>query len=487
MQVLAVVFSSLPFIAAILFSLLFLAYAGITLSKQRFVLYPYLILLLTISGTTFGMKEAVAPSIYGRGSGVLYAPFLMWLLLGAFIWMRFTLVFARDRMAACNLHPWFAAWLVLLAGHVGIGLALGQPLKEIVGGMGFSNIVWMWVFVLALLTAFRSPQAVEELTRFLIVYGFGRAVFGLVRWAALGGDPANAYANREGLDLKLTFFDINDNLVCFIAFALSAVRLLHPDRVVVNKWWRAFLWLVVATTALCILLSFRRTAWVGLALGGLFVLMQLPKQIRWRAALIAVPVGLVGIAYVAKKRLTQVKGAGSGIESFFYDLMSKRYGAEGDRVMELKLAIADFIDHPIVGIGAWGRYSGYQRIDWQIGPDAGAFLHSGVLHVALKTGFVGLILLVGLVSAFVLFWRRNREQLEAGPRALAIAGVAGSLFMLADFVIGTPVPQVRTMQMIALCLALPYLAVAASGGSAIGVQHALQSGSRRGGLSPALS
>lgn len=139
MQVLAVVFSSLPFIAAILFSLLFLAYAGITLSKQRFVLYPYLILLLTISGTTFGMKEAVAPSIYGRGSGVLYAPFLMWLLLGAFIWMRFTLVFARDRMAACNLHPWFAAWLVLLAGLVGIGLALGQPLKEIVGGMSFST------------------------------------------------------------------------------------------------------------------------------------------------------------------------------------------------------------------------------------------------------------------------------------------------------------------------------------------------------------
>lgn len=467
MEVLGIVFASLPYAAVLLFSALFLIYMGITLSKQRFVIYPYLILLLTISGTTFGLKEAVAPSVYGRGSGVLYAPLLMWLLLAAFLWTRFTLMFARDRIAACNLHPWFAGWLVLFAAHVGAGLALGQPLKEIVGGMGFSNVIWMWVFILALLTAFRTPEAVEELTRFLIVYGFGRAVFGLVRWAALGGDPANAYANRQGLDLKLTFFDINDNLICFIAFALSAVRLLHPDKVVVSKWWRAFLWVVLATTALCILLSFRRTAWVGLALGGLFVLAQLPKQVRWKTALFAVPMGLVGIIYVAKKRLGQVSGAGGGIESFFYDLISNRYGAEGDRVMELKLAIADFIDHPIVGIGAWGRYSGYQRIDWQIGPDAGAFLHSGLLHLALKTGFVGLILLVGVVSAFVIFWQRTREQLAPGPRALAVAGVAGTLFMLSDFLIGTPVPQVRTMQMTALCMALPYLAAAASSISAV--------------------
>jgi hypothetical protein len=38
--------------------------------------------------------------------------------------------------------------------------------------------------------------------------------------------------------------------------------------------------------------------------------------------------------------------------------------------------------------------------------------------------------------------------------------VAGLAFMIPDFLIGTPFPQVRTSQMLAICLALPYLAMA---------------------------
>lgn len=462
MEFISLLFASLPIIVVLIVSTVFVVYAGVTLSKPRFVVYPYLVILLTVSGTTFGLKEAVAPSIWGRGSGLLYAPLIMWLLLGAFLWMRFTLVFARGRPVACNLNSWFGGWLLLLIAHIGFGLALGQPFKDIVGGMGFSNLIWMWVLMLAMFAAFRSPADVEELTKFLIVFGLGRALFGLVRWAAFGGDPANAYANRSGLDLKLTFFDINDNLLCFIALALASVRLLHPDQHTFNRWWRWLLWITVAATSLCILLSFRRTAWVGLMLGGLFLLLQLPSRTRWRVAFLVVPVGLLGIAYVAKKRLSQVTGAGDGINAFFYDLISKRHGAEGDRVLELKFAFADFIDHPIAGIGAWGRYAGYQRIDWQTGPDAGAFLHSGILHIGLKTGLIGLILLGGIVFAFIMFWRQNREALKPLSRPLALSGVGGLLFMLPDFIIGTPIPQVRTMQMIALCIALPYLAIGAS-------------------------
>jgi hypothetical protein len=43
---------------------------------------------------------------------------------------------------------------------------------------------------------------------------------------------------------------------------------------------------------------------------------------------------------------------------------------------------------------------------------------------------------------------------------LATAGAAGLAFMLPDLLIGTPFPQVRTTQMLAICLALPYVAMA---------------------------
>jgi hypothetical protein len=35
-------------------------------------------------------------------------------------------------------------------------------------------------------------------------------------------------------------------------------------------------------------------------------------------------------------------------------------------------------------------------------------------------------------------------------------------FMLPDILVGTPFPQVRTSQMLAVCMALPYLALAAA-------------------------
>ena len=171
---------------------------------------------------------------------------------------------------------------------------------------------------------------------------------------------------------------------------------------------------------------------------------------------------LVGaaLAYVAVRRLTQTKGAGGGLSGLVYDMQSKRFGPESHRVLELKLALADFLSKPITGIGSWGRYNGYQYIPWQNNPEGGLFLHSGVLHIALKSGLLGLALLAGTIAAFVLFARRALRSLPPELLGIGTAGVAGIAFMIPDLLVGTPFPQVRTTQMLAFCLALPYLAMA---------------------------
>jgi hypothetical protein len=66
----------------------------------------------------------------------------------------------------------------------------------------------------------------------------------------------------------------------------------------------------------------------------------------------------------------------------------------------------------------------------------------------------------GTIWAFVAFGRRALRSLPPEHLALATAGVAGIAFMLPDFRVGTPLPQVRTTQMLAVCLALPYVAMA---------------------------
>jgi O-antigen ligase len=217
-------------------------------------------------------------------------------------------------------------------------------------------------------------------------------------------------------------------------------------------------WLSLFATALCIVLSYRRSAWIGFVLALAVVLWRFPLRRRLQLIALSLPLVAPALGYAALERLSQTKGAGAGLASIVYDMQSRRFGAESERVLELKLALADFLTSPVTGIGSWGRYAGHQRISWQTGADGGAFIHSGVLHIGLKSGLIGLVLFAGTACAFIVLARRALRELPPDLLGLATAGVAGIAFMLPDILVGTPFPQVRTSQMLAVCMALPYLA-----------------------------
>ena len=464
---------SLPFVMAIGLALVVIGYAGVLLGQPWLLMMPFLAALFWISANTFGSIDAVSSvSLLNRGSGVLLFPAFLWAILFSLVWIRFTGLFGMGRQATrmLPLTPWFAAWTVLMLGHVAIGVFSGISLARILSPSGFSHIVWLWVLVSAMVATFTRQTDGRRLALFIMAMGLARAVFGLVRFAAFGGDPVNAYANREGLTLKVTFFDLNDSLLCTLSMCIALVMLFRSVPAGGWRGWqKVLLWATVVLPALCIVLSFRRTVWVGTVLALSFVLLQLPHRVRWRLLVSAAPAVLVGIGYASWKRLSQVRGGGG---NFLYDITSRRVGAESSRLLELQLAWSSFLDHPLLGVGSWGVYDGWRRIAWQIESGeggGGAFLHSGVLHVALKTGLVGLVLLVGTVAAFVLAWRRLRRSLPAAAMPLAVAGVAGVLFTLPDWLLGTPVPQVRTMMLLGLCMSLPFVAERCFAGAAAAV------------------
>lgn len=464
---------SLPFVMAIGLALVVIGYAGVLLGQPWLLMMPFLAALFWISANTFGSIDAVSSvSLLNRGSGVLLFPAFLWAILFSLVWIRFTSLFGMGRQATrmLPLTPWFAAWTVLMLGHVAIGVFSGISLARILSPSGFSHIVWLWVLVSAMVATFTRQTDGRRLALFIMAMGLARAVFGLVRFAAFGGDPVNAYANREGLTLKVTFFDLNDSLLCTLSMCIALVMLFRSVPAGGWRGWqKVLLWATVVLPALCIVLSFRRTVWVGTVLALSFVLLQLPHRVRWRLLVSAAPAVLVGIGYASWKRLSQVRGGGG---NFLYDITSRRVGAESSRLLELQLAWSSFLDHPLLGVGSWGVYDGWRRIAWQIESGeggGGAFLHSGVLHVALKTGLVGLVLLVGTVAAFVLAWRRLRRSLPAAAMPLAVAGVAGVLFTLPDWLLGTPVPQVRTMMLLGLCMSLPFVAERCFAGAAAAV------------------
>lgn len=461
-NVLLYLYTSLPFIVVALLAVLAVAGVGVGVVWPRLLVYVYLAVFFFMNSTSYGSLAASSPGIYSRGSGVLFFPLLLWCMFGAWCCARVSAGFSGYTAPPCNLRTWFLAWSLLLGGHVAVALFTNVTLAEALAPSGFSNIIWMAPLVSMLLLSFRTPAHGLELSRFILLAGCARAGFGLARWAVLGGDPNNVYANMNAIKINLTFFDINDSLLCTIAFSIAAVNLFQAAKARRAGFWGAVDWATLSVTAACIVLSYRRSAWLGFVLAVLIVIMRFPLQRRLRLLALGMPLMGAGLLVAAWRRLGQTKGAGSGLSSLFYDMESRRFGAESERVLELKFALADFLAHPFTGIGAWGRYAGYQHISWQAGEEGGRFLHSGVLHMALKAGLPGLILLGGTIWAFSVGARRGLRTVSPETLGLATAGAAGLAFMLPDLLIGTPFPQVRTTQMLAVCLALPYVALAVS-------------------------
>lgn len=468
-EVLILFYQALPYLVALGFAAFLVVVAVFCSTRPLFAVFPLLLTIYVVSDISYGAAANASFSLLSRGAGVLLFPAFVWALLLTLLWIKFSAHFTFraappvQRPAMLSLTPWFFAWALLLALHVAYALATNQSFREAVGSVGFSNLLWMWLMMALVSTAVRNDEDLKWLLRFVLFVGLGRAVFGLVRWAAFGGDPVNAYGNRHGLDLKLTFFDIYDSLICMLTITVAAMTLFTVDerRSTLNK---ALLWLSMMLPALCIVLSFRRTAQVGMVAAGLFLLVQLPGRVRWWLALGAVPAALVGASYAVWKRLSQTRQAGSASD-FFWDIMPKTIGADSPRFLELKLAWASFLEHPIFGVGSWGSYEGWRLVSWQLDVGGGGlYLHSGVLHIGLKSGLVGLLLLTGLVVTFVLHWRRVRGALTGKARVLAVAGVAGCIFIVPDFVISTSFTKLRSALFIGLCVSFPYIAARLSGG-----------------------
>lgn len=469
-------FTSLPFVVVALLALAAVLGIGLGLVWPRLLVYPYLCIFFWMNSTSYGsLSVFVSPGVYSRGSGMLFFPLVLWYVLAAWCCARVAAGFGQGTgqgagygglgagqggapaATGCNLRPWFWGWTALLAAHAGAAFIAGVELKDALAPSGFSNIVWMGPLIGLMLLAFRTREHAIELARFIMLAGLGRALFGLGRWAAFGGDPNNIYANMNAIRIRLTFFDINDSLLCMLAFAIAAVQLFQAAQVRRAALGRVLEWLTLAATTACIVLSYRRSAWFGFMLGFAVLLLRFPLRRRVQMVLVALPLLGSALAYAALRRLGQTRG-GSGL---FYDMQSRRFGPESERVLELKLVLGDILARPFTGIGSWGRYSGYEQISWQANPDGGLFLHSGVLHVALKCGLPGIALLAGTIGAFVLAARRALRSLPPELLPLGTAGAAALAFMIPDVLIGTPFPQVRTTQMLALAMSLPYVALAA--------------------------
>jgi hypothetical protein len=331
-------------------------------------------------------------------------------------------------------------------------------LPSILASNGILHLLNMFVFMYLLIMAFDSEKDGQDLMLALVVLAAIRGAFGAARYFLMGGDPSNPYRNFEGMDVRIFFFDIGDNFVAALG-AFCAAWLLTAPEVRVSLFKRAFLFAFLIVEIAAVALSFRRSSLVGLALMFAFLFLRIPGQ---RKIFFAVLAGglLFVIATVFYQHRLQFASDQGLLSSLIYDIIGEgdlRYG----RFYELWLAFQSMEGHWLFGRGTWGTFGG-DREALSFHTDFG-FVHSGFGHLVLKTGLVGLAVFCAMLASFTRFYLRHRNALIGNARLMADAGFAGFLFWVPTLLIGTPIIEIRTMLLLGLAFALPFIAVGVQG------------------------
>lgn len=414
----------------------------------------FVVILCLFSSSTWGQLQE-ENTIYARGTGLF-----SFSLLNLLLWTAVAAATLRQlsnparRLRPSPFPSFIAAFGFLLVAHVAIGLMAGTEVLASLGYNGILNVLNMALFSILLLAAIRDERERRRLLLLILGLAALRAVFGLGRYVLFGGDSANPYRNFEGLDMRLVYFDIADNYIAALAAFCIAWLLLMPGiRMSLSR--RLMLLALFALEVAVVALSFRRSSLLGLALMFAVLMWQLPWQRRIALGGLGAGALVMGAMALMRGRLQFNTDRGGFLASLLYDVGSGR-STDVSRFYELEAAAKSLDGHWLFGLGSWGSFYGNEEaLDYHFGKFD--FVHSGFGHLVLKSGFVGLLMFVALLAAFLIHYLRIRRQLSGNSALLADAGVAGLLFWMPTLLIGTPIIEFRTMLLLGLTLALPYL------------------------------
>ena len=426
----------------------------VSLKAPKLVVYGFIVVLFMFSYSTWGELQ-VSNTVYSRGVGMFNFSILnLALFVAGLAALIRKLANIQSPHLTAPFAQYFFAFVFLMLSHIALGLMSGVSLEVILGYEGLINVFNMFIFMYLIVMAFSSEKDKRNLLLTFLVLAGIRSIFGFVRYFAFGGDSANPYRNFEGMDITIFFFDIADNFVAAIAAFCAAWLLLSPA-VKLTLMKRLLLYAYLALQVAAIALSFRRSSLLGLALmfGMLFFLLPNRKRIQFSILGFAI---LSVTAVVFFQERLQFAGAESIFASLTYDIAPKK--GEPNRFYELYAAAESLKGNWLFGLGSWGTFTGDpELLEFHMGKFQ--FVHSGFGHIVLKAGLVGLVLFCGLLLSYIAYYRRHRRKLYGNSRLLADAGFAGFLFWVPTLLVGTPIIEFRTMLLIGLCLALPFVAV----------------------------
>ncbi len=440
------------------------ALVGMVLAMGAALVWPRLIVLLYVAilmlfpmSSSYGLEDAANASVvYVKGTRTFFFSFLDMMIFGT--WLMAVLygrLFYRNREPLGPLMKFYLGFALVFLGHVVVGfLDPDHPFLLDFYGRGVINIFWQGMLVALLLTVIKTEKDLKTLIVLMLVCIVARELFGMVRYVFLGGDPQNAYATIQKLNVKITFWDINDSILAAFVFAFATWKLL-AERVEKLSWRFAYLGMA-GLGALTAVLSARRTAQGGILLAAMALAWLLPRGRRW--PVVVAFLVLAPLAFVVTSARTETPG--SVIDKVFFDVHNDAYSdPRKSRFYELETAWRTLRDKPIFGLGPSGSFKVWSQYGLEYHAGRFDYVHSGFGHVMLKLGFVGLFFYVGLFVSYLVYVFRHWRSLPRHYQGLVAASVAAFAAQMPNMFVGTPVGEIRTMMVLGLVFAIPFLAV----------------------------
>lgn len=440
-----------PFYLAIL---LVVVVFPILFSQPKTMTYFCLAIVFFFPSVGWGLLEPKGVfNIYGRGTGVLHYSLVNILLWLTFFSTLYQKVVEKTEPVFCNLYKYFWIFNILFLLFILWGVGIGISFLDTTSYRGVLNVTNMTLLIVVMLQVFKTEKDLEQLKNFFLVSMVLRGVWGIIRFLFLGGDLANPYTNYQGMNVRITFFDIGDGLIACIAIFYAAWVLLH-NSTRLSKNTKVLYLAIIAIGLFNIVFSYRRIGWIGLLLAAVWLVMSLPWKKRLTVSIATIAILIPVLAVVASGRFES--HGGSFFQRFFPDIFVRGHlrFSEG-RFVELYLALQTIKEHLLFGGGTWGEYKNISSSIWGLAPD---FTHSSIVHMWLKMGLIGLTIFVLLFIAYIRFWVRSRKKLSPNVRAFGEATFAGFLFFIPDILFGTPIIEYRHMALLGFCLAIPYIA-----------------------------
>jgi O-antigen ligase len=273
---------------------------------------------------------------------------------------------------------------------------------------------------LMLVTVCGNLRDVRKFIKLSVAMAIIVGVYGILRYVLGMG--------KELEDVRLIYYDIADSMLIIIAMLFIASFAI--EGILAKRGLAATL--LTFPMVVTFLFSYRRGAWVAFSLGFLFLLAFYPKQDQVRRKVIQrvlIPATLI-ISLIAT--VPAVRGAGlnsilARINSIF-DITTD--GSNVFRVLDSMNAFYTFTQHPLIGVGAGGRYE--MEFTSEL-PGVMGFMgtvnnvsHNGYLFVLFKVGIIGFLIYIMVFAKFLKSWFQVRKM-AASPVERAVLMALGAI------------------------------------------------------------